>query len=942
MRLGILGELEVIDDEGRSVALPVQLRRLTVMLAVAGRPGLSRDHISEYLVGRRVDGSAVRTAVSRLRKHLVGRIETTKTGYRLVLTADEFDVYQFEALLANQPTMAAGERMQILQDALRLWRGRALAEFADEEWAAASAAGLEELRGVATEDLAEIMLANGHSAEAVMVLDEHVAGHPYRERPIGLLMRALAESGRPTEAVRVFQRYRLTLREEVGTEPTVELRALEADVLAASATEDIRSTPRARAKASGNLPRPQDQFVGRVDERARLANDVRVQPLVTLTGPGGAGKTRLAVETGLALASEFPDGVWLIDLASLKEPAAVVLTVASVLDISSEERFTLMDSIAMAMRSQRAMLIVDNCEHVRAEVRALVSILVLKCPDLRIIATSQQVLGVRAEHVHALAPLDEVEGCELFCDRAQAADDRFTQTDRSAVESICRQLDGMPLAIELAAARTRSLTPADILDHLDDRFRVLRRTRGRGDEHVDRHQTLYATVTWSYQLLDDPERLLFDRLSVFTGGFSLAAALSICGAPSPNPIEVLDVLTSLVDKSMLVADVSGPTVRYRMLETLRQYGQDRLRHRDDVDAVHRLHFEYYFGVAESFDAVGPTGGLPPSEFVEMEWANFRAAIQWGMDNDQAARSGWMIGLIGSRITRVRDEYQSWVRAALAALPEDHPVMASLCAAACHEASEFEEMLAFADRGLKHAADSSVLEGFRALALRGLGHAEQGLVVARRALALPHLELQHRETHLLHVACACAWTAQPTALAAFASRLSAIAELSRHPYDLMVAAYAEGLSQLVSGDPLGALVRFRRSRRMAAAFPMLESLALLAIARAAVAAAVREAASAIGECISFSAQRRYWFNAWLAVELLAIHWVNEGRTEEAAVLLGGVEAANIAIVVTAVERRAAVDIVAARPELSVLLHRGVTMSRAELVAFALERLEPAHT
>jgi predicted ATPase/DNA-binding SARP family transcriptional activator len=939
VRLGILGELELIDDEGRSVALPVQLRRLTVMLAVAGGSGVSADRISEYLRGGRVEGSAVRTAVSRLRKHLVGRIETTKTGYRLVLTVDEFDLYQFEALLANPATMAAGERMQSLQDALRLWRGRALAEFADEVWAAATAVRLEELRTVATEDLAEEMVANSRSAEAVMLLDEHVVAHPYRERPVGLLIRALAASGRPTEAVRAFQRYRLALRDEVGTEPTAELRQLEADLLAAPTGDGVRSTPAARVR--GNLPQPPDLFVGRVDERIRLANDVRARPLVTLTGPGGAGKTRLAVETGLALASEFPDGVWLVEFAPLKEPAAVVLTVASVLDVCSEERFTLMDSIAMAMRSQRAILIVDNCEHVRAEVCELVSILVSHCPDLRIIATSQQVLGVKAEHVHALAPLDDVEGCQLFCDRAQAADDRFTETDRSTVESICRQLDGMPLAIELAAARTRSLTPADILDHLDDRFRVLRRTRGRGDEHVDRHQTLFATVTWSYQLLDDAERLMFDRLSVFAGGFSLAAALSVCGAPSPNAIEVLDVLTSLVDKSIMVADVSGATVRYRLLETLRQYGQDQLRHRDDVDAVHRLHFEYYFAVAESFDAVGPTGGLPPSELVELEWDNFRAAIQWGIDNDQASRSGWMIGLIGSRIIRVRDEYQSWVRAALAALPEDHPVMANLCGAACHEASEFEEMLAFADRGLKNAPDSSVLQGFRALALRGLGHADQGLAAARRALALPNLELEHRETHLLHVACACAWTAEPTALPAFAGRLSAIAELSRHPYDLMVAAYADGLSQLVSSDPLEALVRFRRSRHMATAFPMLESLALLAIARAAVAAAVREAPSAIGECIAFSVRRRYWFNAWLAMELLAIHWVNDGRTEEASVLLGGIEAANIATVVTAIERRAAVDTVAARPELSALLHRGATMSRAELVAFALERLDPTH-
>jgi predicted ATPase/DNA-binding SARP family transcriptional activator len=760
VRLGILGEIELIDDEGRSIALPPQLRRLTVMLAVAGSSGVSSDRISEYLLGGPVEGSAVRTAVSRLRKQIVDRIDTTRTGYRLVLTADEFDVYQFEALVANHLTAADEERMLILHDALRLWRGGALAEFADEEWAISAAVHLEEMRAAATEDLAETMLANGRSIEAVMVLDEHVAGHPYRERPVGLLMRALAASGRPTEAMRAFQRYRLALRDDVGTEPTVELRQLEADVLAASTNDILGSTPAARA--SGNLPRPTDAFVGRTNERIRLANDVRAQPLICLTGPGGAGKTRLAIETGLAMASEFPDGVWLIDLAPLKEPAAAVLAVASVLDVSSEERFTLMDSIAMAMRSQRTLLIVDNCEHVRAEVSALMSALVLKCPDLRIIATSQHVLGLGAEHVHPVAPLDNVEAYRLFCDRARAADDRFAETDRSAIESICSRLDGMPLAIELAAARSRSLAPTDILDHLDDRFRLLKRNQGSGDEHEDRHETLRATVAWSYQLLGDVERLLFDRLSIFAGDFSLAAVMALCGASWPNEIEVVDVLTSLVDKSMVVADVSGPTVRYRLLETLRQYGQDQLRHYEDIDALRRPHFEHYFAVAEAFDAVGPTGGLPKSHLVEMEWANFRSAIQWGLENGEASRCGWMIGMIGTRITRVRDEYQSWIQTALAALPEDHPVMADLCGAACHEASDFVEMLAFADLGLKNAPDSSALHGFRALAQRGLGQADEGLATARRALALPRLEREHRETHLLHVACACAWTAESSA------------------------------------------------------------------------------------------------------------------------------------------------------------------------------------
>ena len=568
------------------------------------------------------------------------------------------------------------------------------------------------------------MLADGKAAQAVPLLEEHVAVHPYRERPVGLLMRALATSGRPTDALRTFQRYRLMLRDEVGTEPTADLCLLESELLDAA---DRNHVPRWDV-AAPNLPRPADGFVGRNDERTRLAADVRARPLVTLTGPGGAGKTRMAIETGWAMAAEFPDGVWLVDLAPLTDPATVLPTLAATLDVSSEERFSLTQSVVSAMRTKQALLIVDNCEHVVGSVSSLIDALVGGCPQLRILATSQQSLDVRGEYVHVLAPLDEREGYELFCERARSVDDRFFDTDRVAIESICRQLDGLPLAIELAAAKTRSMTAADILAHLDDRFRVLRRNRSGSRDGGDRHQTLLATVGWSYQLLDDAERLLFERLSVCAGGFSLAAAEDVCGTSPIIRFEVVDILASLVDKSMVVADVGGATVRYRLLDTLRQFGHERLRERDDLDSLRRRHFEHYLALAESFDRVGPTGSLPANELVELEWANFRAAIQWGINNGEAAATGWMIGFIGTRIEGARDEYVTWVDAVLDALPVDHPVVAELCSSASSEASrrgQFDEMLAFADRGLRIDPNSARLHSWRALALYNQGHADQG-------------------------------------------------------------------------------------------------------------------------------------------------------------------------------------------------------------------------
>jgi predicted ATPase len=316
---------------------------------------------------------------------------------------------------------------------------------------------------------------------------------------------------------------------------------------------------------------------------------------VTLTGTGGVGKTRLATEIAWSMADKFADGVWLIELAPVADPAAAAAAVASTMSIPAQQGMTMVQSIVDWLRGRHLLLVVDNCEHVLGPVAKLVRAVEAGSPTVTVLATSREPLGAPGELVRPVAPLDPAsEAVELFCECVVAADESFTpsEEDRMAITAICRRLDGLPLAIELAAARIRSLTPTDLLGHLDDRFRLLR-AAGR----VERHQTMHAVVAWSYELISDREQLLFDRLSVFAGGFDLAAAEAVCTGTAIHEDDVVGILSLLVDKSMVIADRGQHSVRYRLLETLRQYGRQRLRERGETAARRHRHVHHYADVA---------------------------------------------------------------------------------------------------------------------------------------------------------------------------------------------------------------------------------------------------------------------------------------------------------------------------------------------------------
>jgi predicted ATPase/class 3 adenylate cyclase len=393
----------------------------------------------------------------------------------------------------------------------------------------------------------------------------------------------------------------------------------------------------------GNLPRQLTSFVGREDEVGRLSALVGDRPLVTLTGVGGVGKTRLAIEVAAEVAPGFPDGVWLCELAPVTDPSAVCETLAASLEVRPFPGRALGDLVLEYLAHKRLLIMVDNCEHLLAAVADLVEVIVKRCPRVAVLATSREGLALPGEQIVAVPALGlpqadadpdsigEAEAVRLFCDRAVAANAAFALTDSNSasVARLCRRLDGIPLAIELAAARVRSLPPEELVARLDQRFKLL--TRG-SRASLERHHTLRNAIDWSYDLLSEPERVALRRMSVFAGSFDLAAAEAVVSAGDVDERDVVDLLTQLVDKSLLDVDPVAGGVRYRLLETIRQYAHERLEASGEMSALRGRHLTYYIGLAEK---AGPhlrgRDQIPWAAALALETDNFRAALDWAVE-----------------------------------------------------------------------------------------------------------------------------------------------------------------------------------------------------------------------------------------------------------------------------------------------------------------------
>ncbi|MFC5749614.1 BTAD domain-containing putative transcriptional regulator [Actinomadura rugatobispora] len=646
MRFGVLGPLAVWTDDGRPVHVPEpKVRALLADLLVArGRP-VPSDRLVDDLWGERPPRNPTGTLQARI-SQLRAVLDGAEPGARALvafrppgyaLEASDVDAARFEELTVRAGKAAdPGLRASLLVEALDLWRGEAFADVADAAFARAAITDLEERRLAALEDLAWTRLELGEHALAASELAGPVAHHPLRERLRAAYMKALYLAGRQGEALAAYQDLRERLAEELGVDPGPEAAALHQAILLRDPALAPRpaTVPEAAAPSRTNLPEPLSDLVGR-DEAIKEARDaLATSRLVTLTGPGGVGKTRLA----LAVAADpggppFPDGVWLAELAAVPAAgSAGVLgdAVAGVLGLRDDSLpGDPVERLAEALRGRRMLLVLDNCEHVIGPAAELAVRLLASAPGLRVLATGREPLGIEGERLLAVPPLEHAGAVELFTARAAAAAPGFTVDDPAAVAMICRRLDGIPLALELAATRVRALGVRELAGRLDDRFRVL--SSGRRDAPA-RQRTLRAVIDWSWELLDGPERLVLRRLAVHADGCALEAAERICAEPG---VDVLDVLARLVDRSLVtvVRDGSGGT-RYRLLESVAAYGLERLEEAGEGDAVRRRHARHYAGLAGR----GTAGLRGPDQRqwlgrLDREGANLRAAL------DRAAGAG---------------------------------------------------------------------------------------------------------------------------------------------------------------------------------------------------------------------------------------------------------------------------------------------------------------
>jgi predicted ATPase/DNA-binding SARP family transcriptional activator len=662
----MLGSFEVQAGDGTPVAVPgARLRALLAALALQPGQIVSRTRLVDWVWGEEPPGdeaNALQVLVSRLRKVLPdGLVEAKSGGYRLAVDPDDVDVSRFERLVARARTAEDAERADLLRSALDLWRGTPMDGIAllGSKAFDAVVAGLNERRLAVLGDRVDAEVRLGRGADLVSELTDLVAKYPMREGFVAALMRALADAGRGAEALTAYQQLAERLADELGVDPSADLSALHTALLRGEigGRSEHRRT---------NLRAELTTFVGKEAEVAAIADLAAGHRLVTLTGAGGSGKTRLATETARTVLADLPDGAWLVELAPLRsggELAQAALTAMGLRDQSAgASGGDATDRLVAALRDRVALLVLDNCEHMIEETSAFADRLLGECRRLRIIATSREPLGITGEALWQVEPLAlPAEGADptaaaaspavrLLRDRADAVRRNIGADEQTlaTMARICRALDGMPLAIELAAARLRTMSVEQLADRLDDRFMLL---TGGSRTAMAHHRTLRAVVDWSWDLLSEAERELLRRLSVFTGGVSLEAAERV----RPAGEYALDLLTALTEKSLLRTYGDGEP-RYRMLNTIREYATQRLEETGEAESARRAHLAYVTELAETADPhLRRAEQLEWLAVLETEHDNIGAALRDAIADGRAhdamrlvAAAGWYWFLSGHK------------------------------------------------------------------------------------------------------------------------------------------------------------------------------------------------------------------------------------------------------------------------------------------------------
>jgi len=665
MRFSVLGPL-VVDDGDAPVPLGGHRQRAVLALLVlnAGRVVSADRIVTEIWSEEPPDGArdSLYTYVSNLRRVLgKGRIVRSGSGYRLVLAnGDTIDVVEYDSDLARARRLVGSDPaavIDLVDSSLELWRGRPYVGFEDLPSVPPEATRLEELRLLALEDRIDAELRAG-GTPVVSDVEALNREHPYRERIWELLARSLYRVGRQAEALRTFTRLRQLLREELGLEPSPSIARLEERIL----VQDPTLEPEAPMPPT-NLPTPVSSFIGRVDELTLIDKAIHEHRLVTVVAPGGAGKTRLAIEAAGTIRGSFPDGVWLVDLASVSDPGAMAQAVAAALQIVQSPGIEPFDTLVNRLRSQTVLIVLDTCEHVADQAGGLAVRLLELAPDVKILATSRQALGREGEFRCLLDGLDTShEGTQsgdaerLFETRAAAVHPEFVldETTQPQVASICRHLDGMPLAIELAASRVDVLSPTEIDRLLSDRFLLL--TDGRVERSA--HRSLQASLDWSYDLLVPDERRAFDCLGVFQGPFSASAAAAVLDCPSE--VDAIDQLHRLASASLLQT-VQGTASRYRLLETMRMYACDHLTESEQLDGAVARHDRHY---RERCRGLRPAffgrGRVAAQAEIEAELADYHSAFDRFLDDgrvEDALEMAWPLGHVWLFSGRLGDGFR---------------------------------------------------------------------------------------------------------------------------------------------------------------------------------------------------------------------------------------------------------------------------------------------